>query len=596
MSKNLRIRIFSFVLASVLSFLGTVSSFSLLTFAATYTSWDDVGDDALKLRDAYLKYLDNVGDGDFIGAVVTGGVDLPIAWLTTLKDGVLAISPVDDLFYYLKDGELQYEDNREHRAGGGGGQRRGEAAEISPEVPASFVKQVKDYWSDYYKPHANKQQFIWSYQSRGSTKDSPYGIGSYCPVYMNTSGNWGGKNWDSFYFLVFYTDDTLGTYYSSEYFKVYTTKTDGDVIIHKDRYLLKTNELKSASENKWSNITEYPFIGLVFSTGMPHQNNVEFDVFKKMDDYLGNKNEKYQGNVSYDDMINTNYVKSDIKMYYMLRAVNFTPNVNVNDDWGFICSSEPFTLFGNETGLDYSRLPDDYVITINGDTIYNYPITDPTDGRSTTINNYITNNYIIPGDDSGGSGGSGDTTNNFWNIDFPDFITNITTSVETAITNVFVADQEVINNYNTQLQDTFDEKLPFVNDFQSIFKSLFVDIVEGNFVYADDIQPNYRLPGSKSDSDGPELEFPDKEDKLIYPKWTIDLTFFGKRMKLTILDFSMYAEPLSYVRLIACVFIYAIYFVNLMKYLPTLIGNVMDMSGSVYTSVNPPRKGKGGDL
>ena len=54
-------------------------------------------------------------------------------------------------------------------------------------------------------------------------------------------------------------------------------------------------------------------------------------------------------------------------------------------------------------------------------------------------------------------------------------------------------------------------------------------------------------------------------------------------------------EPLSYVRLIVCVFIYAVYFVNLMKYLPTLIGGVIDMGTGVYSTVNPPKKEKGGD-
>lgn len=64
---------------------------------------------------------------------------------------------------------------------------------------------------------------------------------------------------------------------------------------------------------------------------------------------------------------------------------------------------------------------------------------------------------------------------------------------------------------------------------------------------------------------------------------------------MTILDFSMYAEPLYYVRIIACIFIYLIYFVNLMKYLPTLIGNVADMSGMVSSYANPSKPKSGGD-
>ena len=40
--------------------------------------------------------------------------------------------------------------------------------------------------------------------------------------------------------------------------------------------------------------------------------------------------------------------------------------------------------------------------TITGDTIYDYGITNPDTGKSTTINNYINNNYTIPSDDVGG--------------------------------------------------------------------------------------------------------------------------------------------------------------------------------------------------
>lgn len=332
MSKTLRIRIFSFVLAAVLSFFGTAYSISIIASAAdtvkTWNDWDEVGEDAIALKDAYVKYLREVGEGDFIGALGKG-VDVPIKWLKLLSDGRLVLSPCDDIIYFLNDGVLQ-----------------------------STRKQGKEA----------------------------------------------------------------------------------------------------------------------------------------------------------------------------------------------------------DTGLA-SRLK---------------PVIDGNTGKQ--LNNYYSDR---------------------WNIDFPDFITNITTSIETAITNVFVADVDVINNYNSELQDTFNKKLPFVNDFGDIFKSLFVDIVDNNFVYAGDIKPSYSSPGSEPDSGGTAEASGSsgsvREESIIYPKWTIDLSFFGKEMELTILDFSMYAEPLSYVRLIVCVFIYAVYFVNLMKYLPTLIGGVIDMGTGVYSTVNPPKKEKGGD-
>lgn len=596
MSKDLRIRICSFMLAAVLSFFGTAYSVSLIASAASYTSWDDVGADAIALKNAYVEYVKSFGSGD-IGEVIGKGVDIPISWLKTLSDGALAISPVDDLYYYLSNGVLQYEDNREHRSGGGGGRRRGEAKEIQPDIPAEYVKQVKDYWSDYYKPHENVQQFIWSYQTRGCSSDSPYSLGSpMVPVYLETNGNWGGKDWDDYYCLLFYTDDSAGTFYSSYYLHFFPTRVDNKPYFNVAAFSLETGEQIYSRDYTWSDF--YHLYGFEFDN-KNSSNSVWIVGYPTYSKYMSEDYSSGVASLSIGKMVGTDYVVSDKYMYNMLRSVSFTPNTNKNDDWGFICSSEPFELFGKQTSIDYDKIPGNYTITINGDNIYNYPITDPTNGKSTTINNYITNNYIMGGDDSGGSGG-GDTTNNVWNIDFPDFIANITTSIETAFTNVFVADVGVINNYNTELQDTFNKKLPFVNDFGDIFKSLFVDIVDDNFVYAGNIKPSYSPPDSSSPDPGGTAESAGtsgtvREEDIIYPKWTINLNFFGKDMKLTILDFSMYAEPLSYVRLIACVFIYVVYFVNLMKYLPTLIGGVMDMGTGVYSAVNPPKKSKGDD-
>ena len=162
-------------------------------FAAA-TSWDDVSADAIALKNAYIDYFKSLSSGDF-GDVLGSAVDIPISWLKTMSDGALAISPVDDLYYYLKDGVLQYEDNREHRSGGGGGRRRGKATEIKPELPVSTVKQINDYWSEYYKPHENASQYIWSYQSTDSISDREY---SYyfvrnAPLYMDSNGSWGKR-------------------------------------------------------------------------------------------------------------------------------------------------------------------------------------------------------------------------------------------------------------------------------------------------------------------------------------------------------------------------------------------------------------------
>lgn len=597
MSKTLRIRIFSFMLAAVLSFFGTAYSISIIASAAdtvkTWNDWDEVGEDAIALRDAYVKYLREVGEGDFIGALGKG-VDVPIKWLKLLSDGRLVLSPCDDVIYFLKDNVLQSTRKQGKEAD------TGLASRLKPVIDGKTGKQLNDYWNEYYKPHENASQYIWSYQSTGSTSESPYSMVCNPPIYMDSNGSWGKKNWDSVYLLGFYTDNDLsyGTLYTTNYIHIYVSSDDsGKKYVIADIYDVDKGELKVSHKLSWDPVS-YPYITAYFNSFCYDDRSINLIRQSSYSDYLGNvRNWFLKDGVKLGKFLSLDYSTTSA-IDKLLKSVSFTPNSDKNDDYGFVLSNEPFVLFKNQTKIDYNQIPDNYIITINGDTIYDYPITDPSTGKSTTINNYITNNYIIAGDDSGGGSG-GDTTNNIWNIDFPDFITNITTSIETAITNVFVADVDVINNYNSELQDTFNKKLPFVNDFGDIFKSLFVDIVDNNFVYAGDIKPSYSSPGSEPDSGGTAeasgTSGSVREESIIYPKWTIDLSFFGKEMELTILDFSMYAEPLSYVRLIVCVFIYAVYFVNLMKYLPTLIGGVIDMGTGVYSTVNPPKKEKGGD-
>lgn len=591
MSKTLRIRIFSFVLAAVLSFFGTAYSISIIASAAdtvkTWNDWDDVGEDAIALKDAYVKYLREVGEGDFIGALGKG-VDVPIKWLKLLSDGRLVLSPCDDVIYFLNDGVLQSTRKQ------GKETDTGLASRLKPVIDGNTGKQLNNYYSDRFMPHANKDQSVFSYQSTSSTSASPYILSSPLSLYNR-------KN--DIYFIIFFQDDNVSSspFYSKYYCHMHaSTLASGGSCMAVDYYSISDDSHHYSSTIPWDPSTT-PYFALNFDCSASSMEFLRWFRYRDYDSYKSNQYDGWglvpRGGYTWY-FVASDYSTSSAYITDYVRRSSFTPNTNKKDDYGFIISSSPFTLYGNQTSIEYDRIPDDYVITIDGDTIYDYPITDPSTGKSTTINNYITNNYIIGGDDSGGGSG-GDTTNNVWNIDFPDFITNITTSIETAITNVFVADVDVINNYNSELQDTFNKKLPFVNDFGDIFKSLFVDIVDNNFVYAGDIKPSYSSPGSEPDSGGTAEASGSsgsvREESIIYPKWTIDLSFFGKEMELTILDFSMYAEPLSYVRLIVCVFIYAVYFVNLMKYLPTLIGGVIDMGTGVYSTVNPPKKEKGGD-
>ena len=78
-------------------------------------------------------------------------------------------------------------------------------------------------------------------------------------------------------------------------------------------------------------------------------------------------------------------------------------------DFGYYSASHDLSLTYDD--IDFSRIPKDYFIEVNGgDTIYNYNITNPSTGQTSTLNEYITNNYTYVeqgGDSGGGSEGSG---------------------------------------------------------------------------------------------------------------------------------------------------------------------------------------------
>lgn len=96
---------------------------------------------------------------------------------------------------------------------------------------------------------------------------------------------------------------------------------------------------------------------------------------------------------------------------------HFTKTPDVHDetckygggcDIGYIASVTPIETVYR---IDTAKIPDNYYITVNGDTVYDYSITNPETGQTDTINNYITNNYtyVTNNNPVGGSSG-GDVT------------------------------------------------------------------------------------------------------------------------------------------------------------------------------------------
>ena len=265
-------------------------------------------------------------------------------------------------------------------------------------------KAFKDVVADYnsrYSPMDNPEQFIWSYNSDNSVtktkqdRSQRFYFFPQVPVYAGSSGTWANQKWTDFYLIAFAIDDISGVYYGKYYVHVYTKNENGSVSLITDYYSLSDGSLYQTKKGTWD-IGNYPYLSMHYATG---SSMFSFRGYKSASAYYGDVTASWKtivtSNVAMPLSASDNSGTLEFTKYVALPS--FTPDTNKSDDYGFICSSKPFELFANQTGIDFQKIPDNYIITINGDTIYNYPITDPSTGNSTTINKFIINNYIIPG-------------------------------------------------------------------------------------------------------------------------------------------------------------------------------------------------------
>ena len=142
-------RVISFTCAALICLISVFYQISIPVFASS-SDWSALGDDAVALKDAYLRYLNGWGNGSLCD-IIGGAVDVPISWYKTLSDGVKAISPVDDWAYYLTE--------EDQTSGGGGHVRTGDSSshasdrpssEVAPVLPSETLKQAASYWADYF--------------------------------------------------------------------------------------------------------------------------------------------------------------------------------------------------------------------------------------------------------------------------------------------------------------------------------------------------------------------------------------------------------------------------------------------------------------
>lgn len=277
---------------------------------------------------------------------------------------------------------------------------------------SSFKKNVVSPWADYYKPMPTTTQYKYSYQSLELTESSPYTLSPAVPVYTSAYGSWGKKNWSGVYILAFLEDDdqSFNSFYGDRYFHFYSSiAEDHSVTLHRDVYSLEDNSLISSTDIKWA-IDKYPYVGFNFSSSNTNAGLSRYTSYSNYMSYTTDGTAFASASFFSGSMIASDYSSNDSSPLDLRKSVTFTPDTNEYDDWGFYLSSEPFYLFVNQQSIDFDKIPDNYTITINGDTIYDYSITNPDTGDTSTINEYVTNNYTYitnnNGSDSGSSSGT----------------------------------------------------------------------------------------------------------------------------------------------------------------------------------------------
>ena len=378
------------------------------------TSWDTASDNIQALVNAYYNAFKSVGSTRFFSSVS----DIPKTWLKVVSDGALqgvyVLETVDDLYYYLDPltnkltayTGYHYSGGGGHHyssSGGGGGRNRwtvsdGEEMYLSADDFQSVINRL----SQQYGPKNTNNRHSWQTDKAYNTHLSFFSEGTffnsglsevYCVPFF-----YDGKTKDTYYYslcqLHFYqivSQDDNGNNVVSLYMDYYNWFDGGETTTY-----LVSEDLSTIRYMRFPDITCA---------------QLTFRGFTKYSDFLSYTNGLYMSVAGVD--IGTSYDLSDLSLNTSIQwastlpwAIRYTTNsaaeIAAQDyaDYGFFFSNAPINMGAYD--IDWDKMPDDYSVVASGDTIYDYDIIDNTTGDTTTINNYINNNYTYPDDDSGG--------------------------------------------------------------------------------------------------------------------------------------------------------------------------------------------------
>ncbi len=276
------------------------------------------------------------------------------------------------------------------------------------KITTDDLKKIYTDYSLMYAPMPTPSQYLYNYQSATGKKETGYGyhqFNPYAPVFRYGKGygaDVGQKSgWSNgCYVLPYIFDDDLhGTYYSWGYWHFYHKTEDNIRYICADYISLADDSDVTHFESAWKMSEKGASYGLAtfanyFALCSYNSDTLYLQCSQSTADFsllqLSLGRDKFLAlNGKITDFVSKSFTS-------FLQASTFTPQTNTADDWGYIMSETPFELFKDQTSIDFSRIPNNYTITINGDTIYDYSITNPDTGDSTKIKKYVDDDYDFP--------------------------------------------------------------------------------------------------------------------------------------------------------------------------------------------------------
>lgn len=393
----------------------------------TASAADNLSADEIALLDAYMDYY-NECKPDLAAKLteLSESYDKMSSLLSAHSVYGVVLQLSNDLFYYLNDdGELYVSSGGAggHAAGGrsGGGGRSRDDLYVTVDM---FQAATADY-ADRYGPKTTAEYISWRTDKRnyGGT----YGTGyNYVPLSFRADGCFcGNDSWVLDVYLVpfyFSTDYYYGTY-QYHYYVYFDKDEDGNYILDDngrrigyikcDYYNMTVTDSPVNTAIITDNYYTYPYLDIpaVYTT------TYNLWRWKTVTDYISishntaNYRYFYLDNIS--DIGFASYVSDDFTdMVYvsgdMCDGGAFYGAVSAHDadcsnmcDIGYYCSNEPIKM---KLDVDWSKFAADDVVTLSGDTIYDCVITN-NNGDTSTINEYITNNYTYITNNGGGEGG-----------------------------------------------------------------------------------------------------------------------------------------------------------------------------------------------